>query len=69
MLPIRRQKVSSGGLTVSAIFANEVSVEPLVDDDFSVVHPHQLHTQSPFMIGNSDYPGLRSSWFQFSPGL
>lgn len=32
-------------LTVGSVLSNEVSVETLVYDDFSVVHPHQLHTE------------------------
>lgn len=33
-------------LTVGAVLSNEVSVETLIDHDFSVVHSHQLNTRS-----------------------
>lgn len=32
-------------LTVGSVLPDEVSVETLVDDDLSVIHPHQLHTE------------------------
>lgn len=32
-------------LTVGSVLSDEVSVETLVYDDFSVVHPHQLQKE------------------------
>lgn len=54
-------------LTVGSVLPNQMSVETLVYDDFSVVHPHQLNTNQEKV--HSDFTSLPVRITQFITSL